>query len=121
MVLFLVHEQRLHGSPCGPERLEVPASVAPPPEKVPRLQGLTCKQTFSQKKENMTSTWRPTLTVKEAIAICGSLSEPSKMPGHGYALPANRCRLGLFLQQLPKAICHYCYALRGRYVFPRVQ
>jgi len=43
------------------------------------------------------------------------------MPCHGYALPAQRCRLGSFLQQLPKAICYYCYALRGRYLFPKVQ
>jgi len=43
------------------------------------------------------------------------------MPGHGYALPAYRCRLGSFLQQLPKAICFHCYALRGRYTFPNVK
>jgi hypothetical protein len=65
--------------------------------------------------------WAPTLTVKQAVTICGSLSNPSKMPGHGYALPAYRCRLGLFLQQLPKAICFHCYALRGRYTFPNVK
>jgi len=65
--------------------------------------------------------WTPSLRVKEALAICGSLSNPGKMPCHGYALPAQRCRLGSFLQQLPKAICHYCYALRGRYLFPRVK
>ena len=65
--------------------------------------------------------WTPSLRVKEALAICGSLSNPGKMPCHGYALPAQRCRLGSFLQQLPKAVCHYCYALRGRYAFPKVQ
>jgi len=65
--------------------------------------------------------WTPSLRVKEALAICGSLSHPGKMPCHGYALPAQKCRLGSFLQQLPKAVCHYCYALRGRYVFRKVQ
>ena len=65
--------------------------------------------------------WRSTLTVKEALAICGPLSNPGKMPCHGYALPAQRCRIGSFLQHIPKAICHYCYALRGRYLFPRVR
>jgi hypothetical protein len=65
--------------------------------------------------------WTPTLTEKQAVAICGSLSNPSKMPGHGYALPAYRCRLGSFLQQIPKAICFRCYALRGRYLFPSVK
>ena len=69
----------------------------------------------------MKKLWRPTLTKNEAVAICGSLSNPSKMPGHGYALPAQRCRLGSLLQLIPKAVCHYCYALRGRYLFPRVK
>jgi hypothetical protein len=69
----------------------------------------------------MNKPWKPTFNTKEAVAICGSLSNPSKMPGHGYALPAARCRLGSLLQQIPKAICHYCYALRGRYLFPVVR
>jgi hypothetical protein len=69
----------------------------------------------------MNKLWRPTLTTKEALAICGSLSNPSKMPGHGYALPARRCRLGSLLQLIPKSVCHYCYALRGRYLFRVVQ
>ena len=69
----------------------------------------------------MKTSWRPSLTVKEALAICGSLSNPGKMPGHGYALPAHRCRIGSFLQHLPKAVCHYCYALRGRYLFHKVR
>ena len=69
----------------------------------------------------MTSTWRPAFAVKEAIAICGSLSKPGKMPCHGYALPATACRLGSILQHVPRAICHRCYALRGRYLFPKVQ
>ena len=69
----------------------------------------------------MKTQWTPSLRVKEALVICGSLSKPGKMPCHGYALPAQRCRLGSFLQLLPRAVCHYCYALRGRYIFPKVQ
>ena len=69
----------------------------------------------------MNKPWRPTLSIKEAVAICGSLSEPSKMPGHGYALPAYRCRLGTLLQMIPNAVCSHCYALRGRYLFPIVR
>ena len=68
----------------------------------------------------MKTPWTPTLTEKQALAICGSLSNPSKMPGHGYALPAYRCRIGSLLQLVPKAVCYYCYALRGRYLFPAV-
>src|SRR5258706_6691640 len=71
--------------------------------------------------KRMKNLWRPTLTTKEASAICGSLSNPSKMPGHGYALPAQRCRLGSLLQLIPKTVCHCCYALRGRYLFPNVK
>ncbi len=62
-----------------------------------------------------------TLTQKEAIAICGSLSEPSKMPGHAYSLPAKNCRIGSLLQQISRAVCFHCYALRGRYLFPVVR
>ncbi len=69
----------------------------------------------------MNKLWRPTLTTKEALAICGSLSNPSKMPGHGYALPAQRCRIGSLLQLIPKSVCFHCYALRGRYLFPVVK
>jgi hypothetical protein len=69
----------------------------------------------------MKKVWTPTLTTKQALAICGSLSNPSKMPGHGYALPAHRCRLGSLLQLIPKAVCFHCYALRGRYLFPVVK
>ena len=69
----------------------------------------------------MNNLWIPTLTTKEALGICGSLSNPSKMPGHGYALPAHRCRLGSLLQLMPKTVCFHCYALRGRYRFPVVK
>jgi len=63
----------------------------------------------------------PKMSKKEALAICGSLSRPSKMPGHSYSLPAERCRMGNFLRHIPKAVCSHCYALRGRYIFPAVQ
>ena len=69
----------------------------------------------------MNKLWRPTLIKNEAVAICGSLSNPSKMPGHGYALPASRCRIGSLLQLFPKSVCFHCYALRGRYLFPVVK
>jgi len=61
------------------------------------------------------------MSKKEALSICGSLSNPGKMPCHGYALPAHRCRLGSLLQLIPKTVCHHCYAMRGRYLFPVVR
>jgi hypothetical protein len=69
----------------------------------------------------MSPPWRPGLTRADAVQICGGLSSPGKMPCQGYALPASACRLGSFLQQIPRAICNRCYALRGRYLFPVVQ
>lgn len=57
----------------------------------------------------------------EALSICGSLSEPGKMPGLAYSLPAEQCRIGGLLQQIPKAVCAHCYALHGRYRFQKVK
>ena len=64
---------------------------------------------------------KSTLPKKEAVAICGSLSKPSKMPGHAYSLPAANCRIGSLLQKLRGTVCGRCYALRGRYLFPVVR
>jgi len=63
----------------------------------------------------MNNLWRPTLTNERGFGYLWLTQQPSKMPGHGYALPAQRCRLGSLLQLIPKSVCHYCYALRGRY------
>jgi Gene product 88 len=60
------------------------------------------------------------ISVAEALAISGGLSAPGKMPGHGYSLPAESCRLGSALRHLPRSVCAHCYALRGRYRFSRV-
>jgi hypothetical protein len=67
------------------------------------------------------STWQPTMTRREALAICGPLSDPGKMPGHGYALPASNCRLGSLLRHVRGTVCFYCYARRGRYGYPAVK
>jgi hypothetical protein len=60
------------------------------------------------------------MTKKEALAICGP-SDPDKMPGHGYALPASNCRLGSLLRHVRGTVCFYCYARRGRYGYPAVK
>ncbi len=61
------------------------------------------------------------MSIKEALSICGSLSRPGKMPGRSYALPAQHCRLGSVLKLVPGSVCARCYALRGRYAFPKVR
>lgn len=60
-------------------------------------------------------------TKKEAEAIVGTLSSPSKMPCHGYSIPAKNCHVGSHLRDLANSVCSKCYALKGRYVFPNVQ
>lgn len=61
------------------------------------------------------------LTVKEAKEITGGLSEPSKMPGRAYNLPAQSCRVGSILRRRSGSTCSRCYAYKGRYVFGTVQ
>lgn len=51
----------------------------------------------------------------------GGLSNPSKMPGYGYSLPAEECVTGSKLRPLEGTVCHDCYALKGRYKFPVVR
>jgi len=53
--------------------------------------------------------------------ITGSLSKPSKMPGHAYGLPAKECKTGSKLAKQKNTTCSGCYALKGCYVFPVVQ
>src|SRR5262245_31613313 len=61
------------------------------------------------------------MTKKEAIAIAGGLSSPSKLPCHGYSIPAVRCVTGAKLVQVPGSTCSGCYALKGMYRFPNVK
>jgi len=62
-----------------------------------------------------------TFTVKEAIKFIGGLSKPSKMPCHGFSIPARHCKTGAKLRNAKDSICSICYALKGRYLFPNVQ
>lgn len=64
---------------------------------------------------------RPPVTPRDAVAITGPLSNPSKMPCHGYSLPAKACKLGSVLHHIKGSTCADCYALKGRYRFPNVQ
>ena len=60
-------------------------------------------------------------SVKSAWKEVGGLSKPSKMPSHGYSLPAEECNVGSKLRKLKGSTCYDCYAMKGRYIFPNVQ
>lgn len=59
--------------------------------------------------------------LREAQTLIGGFSQPSKMPGLGYSLPATECKIGQLLARKSGTVCHGCYALKGRYMFPNVQ
>ena len=61
------------------------------------------------------------LNLKEAKAITGGLSKPSKMPGYAYNLPAWQCVTGVKLQAVAGSVCSGCYAMKGRYRFPNTK
>lgn len=60
-------------------------------------------------------------TLREAEALAGKLSRPSKMPGYAYGIPAQNCKVGAALAKLRGTVCSGCYALKGRYLFPNVK
>ena len=61
------------------------------------------------------------MKTKEAWALVGGLSKPSKMPGWSIGIPAKECKTGSKLRLIPKSVCAECYALKGCYVFQVVQ
>ena len=62
-----------------------------------------------------------TMTKKEAAAIVGGLSKPSKMPGKAIGLPAKECNVGSKLRKVEGSTCWFCYALKNMYAFKSVQ
>ena len=61
-------------------------------------------------------------SVKQAIEITGGISNPSKMPGHSFSIPASRCITGSKLRKVKGSVCSMCYALKGNYKrFPNVE
>ena len=61
------------------------------------------------------------MNTKEAWALVGGLSKPSKMPGWSIGIPAAECKTGAKLRLIPDSVCYGCYALKGCYVFTVVQ
>ena len=59
--------------------------------------------------------------LKEAWDYVGGLSNPSKMPGWAYGIPADQCNVGSKLRKVEGSVCSNCYALKGNYVFDNVK
>ena len=55
------------------------------------------------------------MLIKEANKIIISLSQPDKMPGYAYGLPAWECKTGQKLAKVPGSVCSGCYAMKGNY------
>jgi len=62
------------------------------------------------------------MLIKEADKIIISLSQPDKMPGYAYGLPAWECKTGQKLAKVPGSVCSGCYAMKGNYTrFPAIR
>lgn len=49
------------------------------------------------------------------------LSNPSKMPGTSFSIPAQDCITGGVLAKIPGTVCFECYALKGAYLWAPVK
>ena len=61
-----------------------------------------------------------TMTYADAVAIAGTPSNTSKMPGKSIGLSAFSCKTGAKLAKIPGSVCSKCYALKGFYRMPSV-
>ena len=61
------------------------------------------------------------MNLQQATSITGKLSNPSKMPGYGYGIPASLCNVGTKLAKVENSTCKSCYAFKGNYTFPNVK
>src|SRR5204863_10139464 len=57
--------------------------IRPPPRSTLFPYTTLFRSISVRSQKQMKTQWIPSLRVKEALAICGSLSEPGKMPCHG--------------------------------------
>lgn len=51
----------------------------------------------------------------EAVSVCGTLTQTSKMPCKSYSLPTEACQTGYRMAQIKGSICNSCYADKGFY------
>mgnify|MGYP003140054316 FL=1 len=60
-------------------------------------------------------------SIKDAEAVVGGLSRPSKMPSFAWSISARRCNTGSKLVNVKGSVCEGCYALKNRYLFNNIQ
>jgi len=51
----------------------------------------------------------------DAVSICGTLTQTSKMPCKSYSLPTEACQTGYRMAKIKGSICSSCYADKGFY------
>lgn len=62
------------------------------------------------------------MTKAQAVEITGAgLSNPSKMPGFAYGVPATACHTGAKLVNVQGSVCENCYALKHAYLWKTVK
>lgn len=61
------------------------------------------------------------VTVNQALEIVGGLSQPGKMPCHGYSISAKDCNTGSIMRDVPGSSCSGCYAMDNFYTMPYVE
>ena len=58
------------------------------------------------------------MTLKEALAIVGGLSQTSKMPCPSWGINPETCKTGAKQAKQPGTVCSTCYACKGTYKWP---
>lgn len=62
------------------------------------------------------------MNIKDAKKITQSFSNPGKMPGYSYGLPAWECQTGSKLSKVPGTPCYDCYAKKHFYtMYPEIK
>lgn len=55
------------------------------------------------------------ITKSDARAVCGTISQTTKMPCKSSSLPTEACQTGYKMAQIAGSICSMCYADKGNY------
>lgn len=94
--------------------------------KINKLHGILDKDqaqmaAINQALESQAISGNYELTLTQAVAIIANFSQPAKMPGFGYSIPAIACITGSYLRTIVNSVCYKCYALKGNYQYWEVK